>query len=151
MLTRPLPGSDLHVSVIGLGCWALGGAHWGDDDRPAALACLQTPYSLLRREFEGGLRAASQGLGVLAYEPLCRGLLAGGHRPPFAESDLRSRDDRYRGPHPSQVLSQGHAALQPAGARRPEQVDQNVRASELLHRAALWDVVGRIAAVHEGS
>ena len=69
------------------------------------LASLQTPYSLLRREFEGGLRQAVGGttgsgpVGVLAYEALVRGLLANGYGAGarFGEDDLRSRDDRFRG------------------------------------------------------
>ena len=39
MRTRTLPGTDLHLSVIGMGCWAIGGQFWGDDghdDRSAA-------------------------------------------------------------------------------------------------------------------
>jgi aryl-alcohol dehydrogenase-like predicted oxidoreductase len=64
-------------------------------------ATLQTPLSLLRREYEGGLHAVcvDHGLGVLAYEPLCRGLLTGKFhaRSRFPDSDLRARDDRFRG------------------------------------------------------
>ena len=33
MHTRPLPGTDLSLSVLGLGCWAMGGLYWGDDVR----------------------------------------------------------------------------------------------------------------------
>ena len=143
----------------------------------AEVVSLQTPYSLLRREFEQGLRAASEGLGVLAYEPLCRGLLAGGYRPGhrFGEDDLRSRDARFRGVRfargaalardlarvgekvglSASAVAIGWVAAQPgvtcviAGARTPEQVRQNARAARCLHRHKLWNVVGRIAAVHE--
>ena len=31
MRTRTLPGTDLHLSVVGMGCWAIGGQFWGDD------------------------------------------------------------------------------------------------------------------------
>lgn len=73
----------------------------------APIASLQTPLSLLRREYEGALAtevserrgAPPQPCGVLAYETLCRGLLTGRfrRRPRFEESDLRSRDDRFQG------------------------------------------------------
>lgn len=82
------------------------------------LAALQTPYSMIRRDFEADLRdlcgetgedgAWRQRLGVLAYEPLARGLLGGrlgrlgrleGAAPPrFAADDLRSRDPRFAEP-----------------------------------------------------
>ena len=31
MKTRRLPGTDLDLSVVGFGAWAIGGVHWGDD------------------------------------------------------------------------------------------------------------------------
>jgi aryl-alcohol dehydrogenase-like predicted oxidoreductase len=70
------------------------------------MSTLQTPYSLLRREFEGGLAAEvaradekSSGVGVLAYETLVRGLLTGRFRslPQFPDTDQRSWDDRFSG------------------------------------------------------
>lgn len=33
MKTRRLPGTDLDLSVVGFGAWAIGGRHWGDDVR----------------------------------------------------------------------------------------------------------------------
>lgn len=87
--------------------------HWGlcnyeaEDLRLARslgpVASLQTPYSLLRGEFEGELRAAclegQTPLGVLAYEALCRGLLSGKYRQPprFDDEDMRSWDERFSG------------------------------------------------------
>lgn len=153
-------------------------------DRIAALTpivSLQTGYSLLRRELEGELRdvAVRRGLGILAYEPLCRGLLTGKftHTPTFPETDLRSRDDRFRGARflhgqrlasdlakvarkvgvPPAAVAIGWAAAQPgitaviAGAKGPEQVAQNAQAARLVGQTRLWDVVGRIAAVHGGT
>ncbi len=74
------------------------------------LASLQTPYSMLRREFEYALRdvvapGGHQRVGVLAYETLCRGLLTGKFalRPSFPESDLRHRDERFAEPVWSRV------------------------------------------------
>lgn len=70
--------------------------------RIAPIASLQTPYSMLRREFERDLQAiccGEQPLAALIYEPLCRGLLTGkfGATHRFADSDLRARDDRFTG------------------------------------------------------
>ncbi len=74
---------------------------------PPGLACLQTPFSMVRREFNHDLRevvAPAKGphLGVLAYETLARGLLTGkyvGPMPPtFPTTDLRHRDDRFAQP-----------------------------------------------------
>lgn len=31
MIQRLLPGTDLSLSVVGFGAWAIGGRHWGDD------------------------------------------------------------------------------------------------------------------------
>lgn len=33
MERRTLPGTDLSLSVVGMGCWAIGGRDWGDDVR----------------------------------------------------------------------------------------------------------------------
>jgi aryl-alcohol dehydrogenase-like predicted oxidoreductase len=71
------------------------------------LASLQTPYSMLRREFEFALRDAvrepdgEQRLGLLAYETLCRGMLTGkfgAAAPRFPTTDLRHADERFREP-----------------------------------------------------
>lgn len=87
------------------------------------LASLQTPYSMLRREFELRLRESvcpgdEQRLGMLAYETLCRGLLTGKFAglPRFPATDLRQRDDRFRDPlwSRSQKLI---AALRVVGAK----------------------------------
>lgn len=143
------------------------------------LSSLQTPYSLLRREFEqGGLRDASAGIGVLAYETLCRGLLTGKFRrvPTFPETDMRRRDPRFSGPRfydarrllddlsavgrrvgaPVSALSIGWVLRQPGvtaaivGMKRPSQVEENLRCVPLLGRRRLWSVIGRLAALHEG-
>ena len=71
------------------------------------LATLQTPYSMLRREFDRSLANSVCGrdpeqktpqIGVLAYETLCRGLLTGKFKTvkKFPASDLRARDDRFK-------------------------------------------------------
>lgn len=145
------------------------------------IVSLQTGYSLLRREYENGEQqaCADLGLGTLAYEPLCRGLLTGKytHVPTFPDTDLRARDDRFKGSRflhaqrlaadlskvaakvgvPTAAVAIGWVASRPgvtsviAGAKRPEQVEQNVRAASLTGQRKLWEVVDRIAAVHGGT
>jgi aryl-alcohol dehydrogenase-like predicted oxidoreductase len=116
---------------------------------------------------------------MLAYEPLCRGLLTGKymHPPTFPETDLRARDDRFRGHRflhgqqlaadlakvaakvgvPTSAVAIGWVASRPgvtaviAGAKRPEQVEQNARASEIVERTKVLDVVERIAERHGGT
>lgn len=86
-----------------------------DARRLGPVVSLQTPYSLLRREFEGDLRRAcanrmpggveggtrpARPVGVLAYEALCRGLLSGKYKAPpqFDEDiDMRAWDERFQG------------------------------------------------------
>jgi aryl-alcohol dehydrogenase-like predicted oxidoreductase len=145
------------------------------------IVSLQTGYSLLRREYEHQLQAAvgTLGIGALAYEPLARGLLSGRFMfpPTFPETDMRSRDDRFKGGRffhaqrlvqdlskvaarvgvPMPALAIGWVASRPgvcsviAGAKGPEQVEQNVRAAELLGREKLWHVVDQIAGAHGGT
>ncbi len=147
-----------------------------------SMVSLQTPYSLLRREYEMGLQAVctnpSRPLGMLAYEPLCRGLLTGKFTtmPTFPDTDLRARDERFSGDRfhharrlvsdlsraaerlnvPVAALAVGWVCAQAGvtsaivGAKRPDQVADNVRAVELVDRMKIWNVVDRICAIHGG-
>lgn len=138
----------------------------------APVATLQTPYSMIRREFEHGLRQVVEktpGLGVLAYEPLARGLLTGKFRTPpsFPDSDLRARDDRFKGRAfmqlgafaqtiataarkvklPASALAIGWVLSRPGitaaivGAKTSEQVEQNVKAALVADRVDFWRVM----------
>ncbi|MEC8423087.1 MAG: aldo/keto reductase [Myxococcota bacterium] len=133
----------------------------------APVTTLQTPLSLLRREYESRLAAEVQRpvgepplpVACLAYETLCRGLLAGRFtaRPRFPDTDLRSRDDRFRGHRfdharalvgdleraarrvglPVATLAVGWVLSRPGvacavvGARRPEQIVETAAAAGL--------------------
>ncbi len=146
----------------------------------APIVSLQTPYSMVRRDFEGALSAVCTGaagprrLAVLAYEPLCRGLLTGkyGPDPPrFPPSDLRAADPRFRGRPFRTVLRLvealwrvgRHFGVRPgqlalawvarqtgvtaaiAGAKRPEQVRENAAAARLLDDDEIpWEVIDRM-------
>jgi aryl-alcohol dehydrogenase-like predicted oxidoreductase len=144
------------------------------------IASLQTPYSMLRRELEQELLpyCRRENLGVLAYEPLCRGLLTGkfAANKRFPESDLRARDDRFQGSRflraltivsrleliakrkkvPIAALALGWAIRQPgmtaviAGAKGPEQIAEHVRTVEILDDEALWGEVDRVVAAYRG-
>lgn len=138
---------------------------------------LQTPYSMLRREFEHGLSevclgSAGRPLGVLAYEPLARGLLSGKFQttPSFPDTDLRARDDRFKGSMflknrtfvagleqgakkvgvPTAALAIGWVCSRPgvtaaiAGAKRPEQVVENARASAMVGNAKFWEAIDKV-------
>jgi len=144
------------------------------------LGSLQTPYSLLRREFEQGLQPMCKGLqlGVLAYEPLCRGLLSGKFtdHPEFPSSDMRSHDDRFSGARfrygqrfsrdiqrigskvglPAAAVAIGWVCAQPgitaaiAGAKTPEQIRQNAMAHTVVNQERLLNVIGKVASLHGG-
>ncbi len=149
-------------------------------NRWGRVATLQTPYNLLRREFEQQLQAYCQetALPVIGYEPLCRGLLTGKFLATqrFPESDLRGRDDRFLGNRflraltvvarlqlvakrigaPVPALALAWCLRNPvmtvviAGAKRPGQVDDWLAAKELLARTDIWAEVDRIAGSFRG-
>lgn len=156
--------------------------------RRGPVASLQTPYSMVRREFEQALQGAcaedgAEGghpgpLGVLAYEPLARGLLTGKFRtiPTFPDTDLRARDDRFKGQRflramgfaatlkvaaermkvPPAALAIAWVCSRPgvtaaiAGAKGPEQVAENARAAVMADRADLWVAMDRIVNAWNG-
>lgn len=156
--------------------------HWGvcnydgDAIRTLKPASVQSPYSLMRREIERDVLPAARdlGIGVLAYEGLCRGLLTGKFRTPprFGEDDMRSRDPRFSGPGflhgsmlasdlarvgdkvgaPASALALGWVAAQPgvtaviAGCRSPEQVRDNVRAAPVASNTEFIRVLSGIVA-----
>ena len=141
---------------------------------------LQTPFSMLRRELEHETLpyCRDHGLGVLAYEPLCRGLLTGKFKANarFPESDLRARDDRFQGARflkaltivsrlellakrkkvPIAALALGWVLRQPgltcaiAGAKTPAQVREHAEVLKILDDDALWPEVDRIVAAYHG-
>ena len=90
---------------------------------------------------------------------------------------MRARDDRFKGRRfyhaqalakdlgkvakrlgvPTSAVAIGWVASRPwvtsviAGAKGAEQVEQNVRAAELVGHTKLWKVVDQIAAAHGGT
>ena len=141
----------------------------------APIETLQTPYSMVRRDFDQGLSFEVQAIesgvrpGVIAYEPLCRGLLSGKFDtiPSFPETDMRIRDDRFREPSFSRIKWLAEAVkivarkvgMPPAavavawvcrqrdmdmaivGAKRPEQILESAQAPKLLRIERLWEAL----------
>ncbi|GBQ28221.1 aldo/keto reductase [Gluconacetobacter azotocaptans] len=75
----------------------------------APLAAIQPPYNLFEREIEKDILpwAAAHDLAVLAYGPLCRGLLSGRMTAEtvFGADDLRGADPKFRAPRFAQYLA----------------------------------------------
>ena len=142
---------------------------------------LQTPLSMVRKRYGQDLKdVCNSGLdtgspiGVIGYEPLCRGLLTGKYTkmPLFPPGDVRAQDDWFKGTRYLQVnelvrllrqiagkVRSSPAALAIAwsaaqegvtttivGAKRPEQIRQNAAASMLLEKKKLMKVVEQVVA-----
>ncbi len=77
--------------------------------KEAPLATIQPPYNLFEREIEQDVLpyAGRNGLAVLAYGALCRGLLAGKitAQTEFEGDDLRKTDPKFRQPRLGQYLA----------------------------------------------
>jgi aryl-alcohol dehydrogenase-like predicted oxidoreductase len=129
------------------------------------IASIQPPYSMLARGIEGALLpyCAANGIGVIAYSPMCKGLLTGRitreRMQGLPEDDHRRRDPRFQEPQLSanlelveelRVLAQreGRTLAELAvswvlrrpevtsaivGARNPAQIDEFIGAGD-------WDL-----------
>ncbi|MCB9793811.1 MAG: aldo/keto reductase [Alphaproteobacteria bacterium] len=166
-------GKVRHVGLCNYSASALREA-----DEHGQIASLQAPLSLLRREAEGELLPTCRALGVglLAYEPLCRGLLTGKYQGAvsFPDSDQRAWDERFQGARlqhhqrfvadlsraaarlgvPTAALALGWVADRPGvtaaivGVKRPAQLHEDLQALRLLGKARVWSVVERLQALH---
>ncbi|MCM3659887.1 aldo/keto reductase [Georgenia satyanarayanai] len=153
-------GKVLYTGCSNVTGWELVDADW--TARTGGLApfiSVQNAYSLLSREVEAEVvpAAAHVGAGILPYWPLASGLLTGKYRrgePAPAGSRLEQRPERLASADfdriealaavaqqagvPLLTLAMGGLSAQPgvasviAGARSPEQVEQNVT-------AGLWE------------
>jgi aryl-alcohol dehydrogenase-like predicted oxidoreductase len=99
----------------------------------APLHTSQPPYNLFERQAENDVLPYCQeeGITLLAYGGLCRGLLTGKMRPdtPFAGDDLRQRDPKFQQPRYSQYLE---------AVRRLDQLAQERFGKRVLHLAVRW-------------
>lgn len=121
----------------------------------------QPPYNLLQREMEAdaGAVCLRHGMGILAYGPLCQGLLTGKYTRDnirFPEGDHRNHHKQFREPLLSQnlriierltplaraagrslaelavawVLARGEHVFALCGAKRPEQIEETAKAAD---------------------
>jgi aryl-alcohol dehydrogenase-like predicted oxidoreductase len=141
---------------------------------------LQLPYSLLRREIESEILpfCAENGIGVIAYSPLQKGLLTGRITPErasaFPEGDHRASDPMFRGERLNRILGfvrglesvASSAGLTPAqlalawglrrpgvtsvlvGGRRPGQLEETAAAGERDPGPDVLDAVEALIAEH---
>ena len=142
---------------------------------------LQTPLSMVRKRYgqdlievcESGLQTRTP-IGVIGYEPLCRGLLTGKYKSitAFPPGDVRGQDDWFKGNRFLQVMglvrymeqiarkvkttpaalavawsaSQTGVVTSIVGAKRPEQIRENASASLLLEKPKIMKVVNQVVA-----
>ena len=83
-------------------------AQMNDFSKVAPLHAIQPPYNLFERDADADILpyAANNGLAVLAYGALCRGLLSGRMTPhtAFQGDDLRRNDPKFQQPRFGQYL-----------------------------------------------
>ena len=126
------------------------------------ITAVQTEYSLWTRDPEDGLLEALRSLdiGFVAYSPLGRGFLTGQFKTPddLAEDDFRKQHPRFQGENFQKnldlvarvediakehdctaaqlalawVLAQGDDIVPIPGTRRPERLEENVRALNIV-------------------
>jgi aryl-alcohol dehydrogenase-like predicted oxidoreductase len=158
---------------------AFGVSNYSADEITRALSVgkvdsLQPPYNLFRREIEESVLplCRENNIGVIAYEPLARGLLTGkfDEKAKFEPGDVRARDRRFRhenlprylqavrrvamiahreGMTPAQaaiawVLAQPGITSAICGAKTATQVVENARAADLEPDG---DTLARLTAV----
>ncbi|GAA4485548.1 aldo/keto reductase [Gluconacetobacter asukensis] len=102
---------DLHREgkVLALGVSNFSVAQMEQFSAVAPLAAVQPPYNLFERAIEADILpwSVEHGLAVLAYGPLCRGLLSGKMKADshFGNDDLRSADPKFQAPRFAQYLA----------------------------------------------
>ncbi|WP_219267863.1 aldo/keto reductase [Pseudomonas sp. Xaverov 259] len=97
-------GKILAVGVSNYSC-----AQMDDFSRHTALATVQPPYNLFERAIDSDILpyARQHSLVLLAYGPLCRGLLTGSMHSAtsFAGDDVRKLDPKFKAPRFEQYLA----------------------------------------------
>ena len=91
-------GKIRYVGVSNFYAWQVCNAQWiADRHNLASVSCVQSLYNILNRDIEVELLPFCQeeGVGVMAYSPLARGVLTGKYRPsqPFPEGSRAARGD----------------------------------------------------------
>lgn len=95
--------------ILAVGVSNYSSAQMDEFSRYTALATVQPPYNLFERAIDGDILpyAKRHALVVLAYGPLCRGLLSGSMHSAtrFAGDDVRKLDPKFRAPRFDQYLA----------------------------------------------
>ncbi|HEU0147213.1 MAG TPA: aldo/keto reductase, partial [Bradyrhizobium sp.] len=101
--------------------------------RIAPLHVLQPPYNLFERGIEADLLpyCAKNGIAMLGYGALCRGLLSGRMRSDtvFTGDDLRRNDPKFRKPRFAQYI---------AAVEKLDQLAQERFGKRVIHLAVRW-------------
>jgi aryl-alcohol dehydrogenase-like predicted oxidoreductase len=99
----------------------------------APLHAVQPPYNLFERAIESDVfpYAQKQGLAMLAYGSLCRGLLSGRMNADtrFPHSDLRTHDPKFKAPHYAEYI---------AAVSALDRFAQQQFGKRVIHLAARW-------------
>ena len=175
LLSLQQEGKIRHIGVCNYNADAL-----ADMAQKGSISTLQTPLSMVRSKYSKELKqlcvhgpgGGKSPIGVIAYEPLCRGLLTGKYRSltTFPDEDVRAQDDWFKGARFLHILglirildkvgkkvraTPGQLAIawsmrQPGvtttivGAKRPEQILENANSVTLLDHPRLWPVLDKI-------
>src|SRR5436309_660673 len=116
MKTRKLGNSDLKITPIGFGAWAIGGSGWefgwGEQDDKQSVAAIHRALELGINWIDNAAvygMGHSEKLGVIVYSPMASGLLTGAMTRERADalsaSDWRSRDIEFQEPRLSKNLA----------------------------------------------
>lgn len=101
--------------------------------RAAPLATCQPPYNLFERHIEEGVLPYCQqeGIGLVTYGALCRGLLSGKMTSDrtFAEDDIRQIDPKFQAPRFEDYLE---------AVDRLDQFAQDAYGRRVIHLAVRW-------------
>ncbi len=99
----------------------------------APLHVTQSPYNIFEREIEDEIfpYAKVNGIAIVAYGALCRGLLSGKVRPDsvYGPGDIRALDTKFRPPRRAHYLE---------AVRRLDQYAQERYGKRVIHLAVRW-------------
>jgi aryl-alcohol dehydrogenase-like predicted oxidoreductase len=148
----------------------------------AAIDSLQPPYSMIARDAEADVLpyCRAQGIGVVCYSPMGKGLLTGAfdaeRAQNLSEKDHRSRDPRFQSPQLeinlefvaglkriadsldwkiselaiAWVLRRSEVTSAIVGSRRPEQIEQTVLAADREMDNSTTEAIDRLLEQRQG-
>ena len=160
------------IRAIGVSNWMM--PEWGELADPSRVDCLQPCYSLLWRSIEPDVLeiCRKHDIAVIAYSPLCQGILTGRFKDPSEVPDDPRKSNRLYQPEnlprtlevvgvveeiaakygktPGQtairwLLDQDGVTATIVGASRPEQVDENLGAMGWALEPADWQRLSEVS------